>query len=297
MNTASPLFNLKRLALHFARAQTLAKQEGPHPLLQELDDELAERISEINRPFLTILEIGKTQNCLGATLQAHNPARSFTKIYYLHAPDAAAQKLAGENLLESLSAQKQAFDLVILNQVLQHINDVPGFLIQTRQLLKPDGLLLAACLGGETLRELRAVLSQVESDSKGGVSPRIAPMLDVRAGGQLLQRAGFALPACDHSLHTLIYKNAHALMRDVRHMGETQSLNSFNRHYVGRDFFEKVSAQYKKSYANETGEISATFDTLFLAGWAPAANQQTPLKPGSATQALETALNNSKSKN
>ncbi len=168
-------------------------------------------------------------------------------------------------------------------------NDLPGVLVQVRRALRPDGFFLAAMFGGETLTELRACLTQAEIDTTGGVSPRIAPFADVRDLGSLLQRTGFALPVADQDRITVTYATMNALMRDLRAMGETNPLRARSRHTSRRAIFARAAEIYRDRFATD-GRLRATFDVVYLTGWAPHDSQQKPLRPGQASTRLADAL-------
>ena len=190
---------------------------------------------------------------------------------------------------ETLNLEPGAYDLVIHALSLHWANDLVGQLVQARRSLKPDGLFLAVLFGGQTLHELRAVLAQAESQLTGGLSPRVAPMAEIRDLGGLLQRAGFALPVADSLTQNVTYNSMTHLMRDLRAMGESNALAARRRQPARRGVFNLASELYKTSFASADG-INATFDLVFLTGWAPAASQPKPLRPGSAQQRLADAL-------
>jgi len=189
---------------------------------------------------------------------------------------------------EALAADG-VFDLAISLFSLQWINDLPGALIQIRARLKPDGLFLAALLGGSTLIELREAFAQAEIDTRGGTSPRVAPFADVRDLGGLLQRAGFGLPVSDVERLTVRYGDFFALVRDLRAHGLTNVMSARSRHPLRRDTLKALLTHYANHHA-EGGKLLARFETLYLTGWAPHESQQKPLKPGSAKARLAEAL-------
>jgi len=192
---------------------------------------------------------------------------------------------------EVLALEPQANDLVIHAMGLHWANDPIGQLIQCRRALRPDGLLQAVALGGQTLNELRACLGQAEAEVTGGLSPRIAPMGELRDLGALLQRAGMALPVADSQPLTVEYTDAWALMRDLREMGEGNALEARLRRPTRRAVLQRATELYAAHFTAPSGRITATFDMIFLAGWAPDESQQKPLRPGSAQQRLADALN------
>jgi len=190
---------------------------------------------------------------------------------------------------EVLKTADGPFDLALSLFSLQGINDLPGALIQIRASLKPDGLFLAALLGGNTLTELRQTFAQAEIATRGGISPRVAPFADVRDLGGLLQRAGFALPVSDVERLTVRYRDFYALARDLRAHGFTNVMSERSRRFLRRDTLAALLQHYAGHVA-EDGKLPARFDTLFLTGWVPHESQQKPLKPGSATTRLAQVL-------
>jgi NADH dehydrogenase [ubiquinone] 1 alpha subcomplex assembly factor 5 len=173
---------------------------------------------------------------------------------------------------------------------LQLVNDLPGALVQIRRALKPDGLLLAALLGGNTLVELRTALLAAEEELEGGVSPRVAPFADVRDLGALLQRAGFALPVVDSDTVTVTYADPLALMRELKAMGAGNALVARKRLPLRRATLMRAVAIYRDRFGLPGGRVPATFEIVTLTGWAPHESQQKPLQPGSARTRLADAL-------
>lgn len=183
-----------------------------------------------------------------------------------------------------------AHDLVIHAMALHWADDPVGQIVQCRRALRPDGLFLAAALGGETLSELRAALAEAEIAETGGLSPRVAPMAEVRQMGALLQRAGLALPVADTLRLTASYADIFALMADLRAMGETNALIERRRTPARRSLFARAGHIYADRFSDAQGRITATFEVIFLTGWAPHDSQQKPLRPGSAAVRLADAL-------
>jgi SAM-dependent methyltransferase len=191
---------------------------------------------------------------------------------------------------EALPLQPQSFDLVVSALALQFVNDLPGVLTQIRRALRPDGLLLAAMIGGDTLTELRQSFAAAEAECEGGVSPRVAPFADLRDIGGLLQRAGFALPVTDVDRVVVRYGNVFGLMADLRRMGATNILLERRRMPTRRATMLRLAEIYGERFADPDGRIRATFDVIWLSGWAPHEGQPKPLRPGSATASLEAAV-------
>lgn len=190
-----------------------------------------------------------------------------------------------------LDLHEQAHDLVIHAMTLHWADDPVGQLIQMRRALRPDGLCLSISFGGQTLHELRSALAQAEAEVTGGLSPRVLPMAEIRDMGALMQRAGLALPVADSELLTVSYPSALHLMRDLRHMGETNALDGRLRHFTRRAVLMRAAQIYHETHSDPQGRIPASFELITLTGWAPDPSQPQPLRPGSAAHRLADALN------
>ncbi|MDE4304542.1 SAM-dependent methyltransferase [Phaeobacter gallaeciensis] len=257
------LFDRQALAAHRARRQ----QEALF-LHQMARDEVEDRLSMVNRTFTAPAVVSP-----------------FAEIW-----DGA---LGGATCVaddEVLDLQPGAHDVVIHAMGLHWANDPVGQLIQCRRALKEDGLLLAITLGGQTLQELRVALAGAETEVLGGLSPRIAPMGEVRDLGALLQRAGFALPVADVVPLTAEYRDLMHLMRELRDMGETNALTSRLKRPAPRRLFHRAEEIYRQHFETETGRLPASFELICLTGWSPSESQQKPLRPGSAQMRLADAL-------
>jgi SAM-dependent methyltransferase len=252
--------------------------------------DLGARLDLIRRDFTAILDIGTPSPELARQLSARFEAASITRLAPFFEPSggARARFLVGDE--EALPLAAESFDLAVSALALQHVNDLPGALVQIRRALKPDGLFLGGLLGGQSLHELRAALAAAEAELHGGVSPRVAPFAEVRDMGGLLQRAGFALPVADSEPLTVRYANLYGLMADLRAMGAANPLHARLRRPTTRGFFWRAAQIYAERFADPDGRIRATFDLIFLSGWAPHESQQKPLRPGSAKMRLADAL-------
>ncbi|MDW3223725.1 MAG: SAM-dependent methyltransferase [Paracoccaceae bacterium] len=261
MTTPNALTDLNMLRLHRARASAFFLQEAAA-------DEVQDRLLLVNRPFT-------------------KPAivTPFPQVWASRMPDAT---FCPDGHILDLSTD--AHDLIIHAMGLHWANDPVGQLIQCRHALKSDGLLIVATLGGQTLEELRSCLGQAEIALTGGLSPRVVPMGEIRDLGALLQRAGLALPVADVFSLTVEYNDMWHLMRDLRAMGESNALQARQRRYTSRQVFEQASQHYSEHFAASEERIKATFEMVFLTGWAPDDSQQKPLRPGSAKQRLADAL-------
>ncbi|WP_227269204.1 methyltransferase domain-containing protein [Roseobacter weihaiensis] len=263
MTTPNQLTDTRALSLHRARA----KSNGLF-LQESAADEIQDRLGMVNRAFKSPAVV-----------------TPFADLWARRLPSA---KVVEDS--DTLALEPGAHDLVIHAMSLHWANDPVGQLIQCRRSLKPDGLLIAATLGGQTLEELRACIGQAEIAITGGLSPRVAPMGEIRDLGALLQRAGFALPVADSLPIRTEYRDAMHLMHDLRQMGETNALSQRRKTTPPRALFTLTSQQYAEAFSTPTGRVKATYEMVFLTGWAPDASQQQPLRPGSAKQRLADAL-------
>lgn len=182
------------------------------------------------------------------------------------------------------------FDLVVSLLHLQAVNDVPGHLARLRAKLRPDGLLLVAMIGGESFSELREAFLSADVATAGGASARVAPMVQVRDGGALLQRAGFALPVADVETHRVRYSSAIALMAELKTLGASNPLVDRPKKFATRTLIAKAAEAYHERSSDPDGRVRATLEVIWLAGWVPHESQQKPLRPGSAKVSLNDIL-------
>jgi SAM-dependent methyltransferase len=264
------LFDRRSQALHCDRARRIC---GDRFLLNEALQGICERLTAVNRTFVDAIAINTP--CLPFAT-AQGPARHWDFVS-LDEHDA-------------LSLESGSCDLAVSALSLHAVNDLPGVLFQLRQKLRPDGLFVGALFGGDTLFELRNSFAAAEAATIGGISPRVAPFADVRDLGGLLQRAGFALPVADVERTTVLYRDFGSLVRDLRVHGETNALAERSRKPLLRATLAALLAHYLAHYAEPDGRLRATFDIVYLTGWAPHESQQKPLKPGAARSRLAEAL-------
>jgi len=260
------IFDARAQALHRARA---ARRAGERFLLVDATEGVQDRLTPVNRAFASALSIGgyAAEHLQGASAAWHCAA---------FGPDERLETGAG------------GFDLAVSLLSLHGTNDLPGALVQIRRALKPDGLFLAALFGGATLFELREAMAAGEIETLGGITPRVTPFADVRELGALLQRAGFALPVADVERTVVHYRDFHTLVGDLRAMGETNAL--VGRRSLSRATLAAALKHYAAKHAEPDRRLRATFDIVYLTGWAPHESQQQPLKPGSAKTRLAAAL-------
>lgn len=248
--------------------------------------EFADRLSLILRPFISVAEVGS----LGTQLQRALSRDNLVRIGPMEAnPDIIAHD-------DLLPLRSESTDLILSSLTFQFVDDLPGLLVQIRKALRADGLMLAAMLGGHTLNELRIAFAQAEGEIVGGISPRVIPFVDVRDAGGLLQRAGFALPVADSDTLTVRYDNVFALMADLRAMAGTNILIERIRRPTRRSVMVRMAEIYAERFSDPDGRIRATFEIIWMSGWAPHESQQKPLRPGSAKARLADALGTSERK-
>lgn len=289
MNDPIAPFDRNALRRNRARAARSGNMDAEF-LFAEIGDRLIDRLDDIRRSFPVALEIGARRGALRAGLAGRNGIETLIQADPSPAMAAAGTgpRLAMDE--EALPFGNASLDLVVSNLALHWTNDLPGALAQIRRALRPDGLLLAAMIGGDSLIELRGVMAEAEAGVTGGMAPRLSPLVDVRDAGALLQRAGFALPVVDIDRIDVSYPDALALMRDLRAMGETNALAERPRSLARRDVMLAAAALYAERHGDTEGRIRATFDIVYLSGWAPDASQQKPLRPGSGQISLTQVL-------
>ena len=254
-----------RVALKLHRARAVAQ---PSLFLHEdAAIEIEERLEEVNKTYNSPLLVGHVTKPLSALFSA-------------------APYISDSN---ELDVKHGTHDLVLHLFGLHWADDPVGQLVQSRLALQPDGLLMAVMYGGTTLHELRAALADVETRLTGGLSPRVLPMADLRDLGALLNRAGLALPVADSRKLKVRYPDFVTLVRDLRGMGETNAIAARHRRPVPRNFFREVEDVYRARFS-EDGYLVATFELVFLTGWAPDSGQPKPLRPGSANTRLADVL-------
>jgi len=289
------LFDRRAWRLHRDRAARLTQEQGGAAdfLHTEIADRLLDRLDLVGREFPVALDLGARDGALARAL-AQRPgtarvvAAEPSALFLAGAPP---PRVAADP--EWLPFRDASFDLVASVLALHWTADLPGALLQLRRALKPDGLLLAAMLGGQTLVELRTALFEAELAEEGGVSPRVSPAIELGDAAALMQRAGFAMPVADSETITATYPDLLALMHELRAMGETNALAARRRGLMRRATLARAAVIYTERFANTDGRIPATLEILFLAGWAPHPSQPKSLPRGSATHRLADALKKS----
>jgi SAM-dependent methyltransferase len=285
-----PLLVFDRAILRRRRERAARDWDKRAFLKREIASRLVERLGHVRRSFPRALDLGSHGDEIAAALgQRHTVgwlARADLGVGF-------ARRACGPAIVadeERLPFAPQSFELVMSAMDLHWVNDLPGTLVQIRRILKPDGLLLGAMLGGATLWQLRQALAAAESEIEGGLSPRISPFADLRDAAGLLQRAGFALPVADSETIDVEYDNALALMRDLSGMGESNLVVERRGGFSRRATLLRAAEIYGERFTVASGRVAASFEVLFLHGWAPHESQPKPLKPGSAARRLADAL-------
>jgi SAM-dependent methyltransferase len=272
---------------------------GPSTFLMErVAQDLSDRLATVLRRFEWAVDLGTPTNAvcreiagsgkISTIVATTTPASNLQERTGPEGPCARCLAIATDE--EALPFRDASLDLIVSALSLHFVNDLPGTLLQIRRALKPDGLLLAALAGGDTLLELRQSFAAAEAEIEDGISPRIIPFVDVRAAGALLQRAGFALPVTDLDRITVRYESPIALMRDLRAMGATNPMVERSRRPLKRSTLKRMMEVYAERFADPDKRIRATFEIVWLSGWAPHSSQQKPLAPGSARARLADAL-------
>lgn len=259
-------------------------------LLRRVAEDFAERLAVVRRAFPLAANIGAHHGVLSHTLRQVAGVGTMIDADMSEALVAMCDDLRVVADEELLPFPRASLDLIVSGLALQFVNDLPGALKQMASALKPDGLLLAALIGGDSLVELRAAWLQAEAEIEGGASPRVAPMIDLKDAGALLQRAGLALPVVDSDVVTVTYATPLDLMRELKAMGASNVLVERRRRPTRRDTLARAAQIYAERFAAPGGRVMATFEIITLTAWAPDEGQPKPLKPGSAEISLAAAL-------
>jgi SAM-dependent methyltransferase len=261
--------------LYLARLER-TKSIRPDILSHSIATELAERLDPITREFNHACLIAVDSEPIASAIRASGKVKNL--------------EILEPSASETLPLKANDFDAIFNVLDLHLVNDVPGELIQMRHALVPDGLFMACLFAGQTLNELRQSWLEAEDLVTGGVSPRVAPMIDVREMGGLLQRADLALPVMDLDRTIVRYPDAIALIHEIRSLGLSNPMTGRSRKPVTRNLLGEAISVYQQKFSDEDGRIRATIEVAWATAWAPHESQQKPLKPGSAKFRLADAL-------
>lgn len=259
-------------------------------LLRRVADDFAERLSIVRRTFAAAVNAGSYHGIVSRILRQQSNVLSIVDTEVSPSMLALCEAPRFTADAEVLPLSPECADLIVSGLSWHLVNDIPGILAQARRALKADGLLLAAMLGGDTLKELREAWLLAETEILGGASPRVAPFADIRDLGALLQRAGFALPVADSDVFQVTYESPIALMKDLQAMAASNMLVERRRVPVTRRLLFRAAEIYSERFALDDGRIPATFEIITLTAWVPHESQQKPLQPGSASMRLADAL-------
>ncbi len=293
MTTAASAMNVfDRRLLRQRRNRAAADFPDFDFLYQAVGDQLVDRLDTVRKELLVIADLGAGTSTLSKSLRHR---RGTQTVINLDMSPAMAQRARGLAVVadeDLLPLRPQSLDAVVANLSLHWVNDLPGALAQIRMALKPDGVFLAAVMGGESLHELRTSLMEAETAVRGGVSPRVSPLIDMQDMSALMQRAGFALPVIDRDTISVDYASPFNLMHDLRGMAATNATVHRDRAPVPKKLMMEAARIYADKFPaeEEEGGVCATFDIIYVIGWAPADSQPKPLKPGSATARLADVL-------
>ncbi len=285
-----PLLVFDRASLRRRRERAERTWDERSFIKREIAGRLVERVDDVRRSFSKVLDLGSHGDEVATALNGR------PTIGWLLRSDLGqgfARRAQGPAVVadeEFLPFAPQSFDLILSAMDLHWVNDLPGTLLQVRRILMPDGLFLGAMLGGSTLWQLRQALAAAESEIEGGLSPRVSPFAQLADAAGLLQRAGFALPVADSEAIDVEYDSALALMRDLSGMGEGNLILERRRGLARRATLLRAAEIYGDRFTARSGRVVASFEVLYLHGWAPHASQPKPIRPGSATQRLADAL-------
>lgn len=274
------LFDRARLSRQVQKAWT----GQPDFITQLVLDDLGDRLAPVTRTFEKALIMGPDVRALPEAAHSADAPIRFQR---------AATLVPHDGLMadpEALDLPDSDYDLIVSLLDLQIVNDVPGFLHRLHHHLKPDGLFLAAAVGGKTFQELRAAWLQADAEISGGAFARVAPFMDVRDAGGLLQRAGFALPVADVETHRIRHADPLALMRDIKALGAANPMAETPNRLATPNLLAAALRDYAERASDPDGRVFATLEILWLSGWSPHESQQKPLRPGSAQMNLKDVL-------
>lgn len=265
-------------------------------LLVRESTQLLERLEDVSRTFDCALDLGSHNGHAAQALIDSGKARTVLALERSHGMAKLASARGIPTLVgdeEALPFKPDSLDLAVSLLSLHWVNDLPGALVQVRHALKPDGLFLGCLFGGGSLRELRTSLISAETAILGGASPRLSPLPGLQDMAALMQRAGFALPVVDLETVTVRYSHPLKLIEDLRGMGEQAAFardSSGGRSSLSRRLLQATVEAYFDQFSDPDGKVRASFEVIWLSGWAPAASQPKPLRPGSGRASLADAV-------
>ncbi len=287
-NQVKKLFDRELIARRLQKASIFQTASGPDNFIAELiTNDLKDRLSAITRTFNKALLLAPHPDFFAKDVRTAEAPINFE--YGLTLPLAEAADVTIYDPA-NLALPHNDYDLIVSLADLQMLDDVPGFFIQAQRFLRPDGLCVVATLGGDSLTELRQAWLSADAEHSGGAYARVAPFIDIRDGGALLQRGGFALPVSDLEHHVVRYGHPISLMEELRQFGASNPLLERPKNFVSRSLLAKAVENYQTQFTDKDGRCRATLDLLWLMGWTPHESQQKPMRPGSAKTSLKDVL-------
>lgn len=288
MTNSAHIFNRQRVRRHRDRAAT---HFPAHDFLfREISERLVDRLQDMVRQFPMVLDLGAHDGTLSHYLKNKTGIETLIQTDLSLPMMSRAEGLRAVADEEAIPFADNTFDLVLSAGSLHWVNDLPGTLIQIQRILKPDGLFLAIIPGGQTLKELRESFEKAEMESRGGISPRVSPFVDVRDAGSLLQRAGFALPVVDSEMLQVSYPHPLKLMKELRGMGESNAMVHASGYATPCSLMMQAADHYLRHFSDEHARVIASFELVTLTAWKPHISQQKPLQPGSGQVNLRDIL-------
>ena len=279
-----------------SRNRALVDHENYDYLFNEINERLFDRLKLIKRKFSNTLELGSR---FGNTVDLLNKKKDIKKIFLsdiskemlliAKKKQTSKQKIIIRLDEENLPFKNNQFNMVFSNLYLHWSNDLLKALHEIYKILKPDGLFICSLFGSETLNELKYSLCSAEDKIFKSISPRVSPFLRLQDAGTLLQKVGFQLPVVDKDNIKIFYDDIFSLMKDLKGMGESNSLINRKKTFTTRKLFHEANKIYKKKFS-ENNKIYATFEILYFIGWTKHLSQQRPKRPGSAKKRLADAL-------
>lgn len=262
-------------------------------LKTRVSNELIERLGDTSHSFARALDLGCHTGQLAGGLRAERGIEEVVAADFSPGMLAEVRRAGLTGVLadeERLPFEAASFDLVASALSLHWANDLPGALIQIRQVLRPDGLFLGALFGAGTLGELRTCLMEAEAEMTGGAAARVSPLPGLQDMAGLMQRAGFALPVVDIDRVKVRYDTPFGLLKDLGGMGERACFADGPGRALSRAVLARMAEIYAERFSDPDGRVRASFEIVYLSGWAPAPNQPQPKRPGSAKLRLADAL-------